>query len=109
MAGGFRRQLRQLDRRHRGTTEQVEQLLNAIRAKGIPERALRIPRVKGAPVYKLRIQLGESGTRQGRLIFFYEEGRVVPLFIYAKSDRENVLPPEIIDALRAAELLPGQM
>jgi len=43
------------------------------------------------------------------LIFFYEDGRVVPLFIYAKADRENVLTPEIIDALRAAELLPGEM
>ena len=107
----FRRQLQRIARKHRDATDSVDQVLNDIRRDGVPAKAHRIPGLKGAEVYKLRVPIGGSGARAARLIFYYDRERLEPLFVYAKADTEDIPSGEILDALKAADLLypePGQ-
>lgn len=101
----FRRELFRLNRKQRGTTEAVEAILDDIAANGLPSTAMQIPGVGGRPVFKLRIRVGRRGKRACRLIVHYEDGTAEPLFIYAKNDRANIEPVEIVAALRTAGLI----
>ena len=63
----------------------------------------RLARLGGRPIYKGRLQTGSRETRGGaRLIYAYEENRVVALRLYLKSDRETIADQAILDALNAA-------
>lgn len=100
----YQRELRKVTRKHPNTTRTIEWIVSSIQADGLPASATKIPNLGGMPVYKMRTRIGRAGKRRGRLVFHYENGKVTPLFIYFKGDREDVTPVEIIEALRAADL-----
>ena len=99
----FRRNLKKIDKKYRGTADRVGEILGEIESTGVePRRAKKIPGLDGVPVYKLRIRADRTRGRDARLIFYYDDKKLVPLFIYTKADREDVGLAEIRDALYAA-------
>ena len=104
MPPAFRRQLRRIDRKHPGTADAVAGTLEDIANRGVPHKALRIPGLQGAPVYKLRIPLSGAGTLAARLILHYDGKVPTPLFAYTKADTVDIATREIRNALRAAGL-----
>ncbi len=103
----FIRELKRIERKHRGTTDRLEESLGYIDslAEGVPRQADPIPYLNGRPVYKLRIKADRTKGRDARLIFYYDGDLLVPLFIYTKADRETVAAAEIRDALAEMDLL----
>ena len=101
----FRRQLKRIDRKHRGATRAIETLLQEIAANGMPPNAMRLPGIGGSPVFKVRVRVGHHGKQSCRLILHYESGVATPLLIYMKSDTEDVSPTEVINALRTAGII----
>lgn len=77
--------------------------LEGVSATGPGPAHHRLARVGGRPIYKARLRTGSSGTRGGaRLIYAYEEHRVIALRLYLKSDQETIADQAILDALNAA-------
>ena len=100
----YQRDLKKVTKKHPNTTKTVCKIIKEIEAKGIPAKALRMVGLNKAPVYKIHTRIGRFGKHRGRFIFHYENGNVVPLFIFFKGDREDVTSKEIIKAMRAAGL-----
>lgn len=103
----FLRALKRIERKHRGTTDRLEETLSYIDslAEGVPRQADLVPHSSGRPVYKLRIKADRAKGQDARLIFYYDGDLLVPLFIYTKADRETVAAAEIRDALAEMGLL----
>lgn len=66
----------------------------------------RIPGLHNAPVYKVRLACGNQGTRGGyRVIYYCAEQMVRAMFIYRKSEQQDMAPGVIGHALRMCGLL----
>ena len=103
----FGKCLKSLARKHKSAPEDVERALSQCAENGPPARADQIRNLGGLPVFKQRLRLGDKGTRGGaRLIYYCDEECVVALFLYSKSDQEDIAVKELRDALAAAGLLP---
>ena len=84
----------------------VDAALNRYAATGESTTSFRLMRVKGLPVFKDRLAFGNRGKRgAARIIYYCDSERVVALFLFAKSRREDVPTREIRDALISAGLL----
>lgn len=61
---------------------------------------MKIPGLGGAPVYKVRLPLGDKGRRGGaRLIYYCASDLVLAMYAYAKSDIADIPVNQIRDAL----------
>src|SRR6185437_7134328 len=90
--------------KYRDFERQLARQLDALGAAAFPQGDL-IPGLNGAPVFKLRMPLGNHGKRGGaRLVYYCSEQAVVPLFVYSKNDLTDLTPHVIVDALAKAGL-----
>ena len=97
---GFARSRKRCSKKNPGLDEAIADAVNRYAAKG-PTGADQIPNLNGCPVFKERLRPRNRGSRGGaRIIFYCDDVYVVPLFLYMKSDREDVPPKEIISALK---------
>lgn len=88
----------------------VREFLEDRARSGADATSQKIPGVGGGSVFKNRLRLGNMGKRKGaRIIFYCDEERVVPLFIYAKNQIADIPVNEIKDALREFGLLPSHL
>lgn len=68
----------------------------------------RYPTLDGLPVFKDRLGYGNVGKRGGaRVIYYCDDGRVVPLFVYVKAKDADIPAHEIRAALAAASSMPA--
>ena len=105
-AQGFARILKQLSKKHPNLEDRVTEALRRYAAQGPTPRSAQIPGLDGKPVFKERLPLRDKGRRGGaRIIYYCDEDKVVPLFLYLKTSREDIPVNEIRDALKAAHLL----
>lgn len=103
---GFTRNLKKLAGKHLGLEVSVCEALETYASQGPTGRSTRIPGLAGAPVFKERLALGDRGRRAGaRIIYYCNEEKVVPLFVYVKASQKDIPVNEIRDALKAANLL----
>lgn len=99
----FHRDLRKIVRRHTRVEAVALKALEQVAAGRSAPTHHRLARLGGRPIYKARLPTGSRGTRGGaRLIYAYEENRVIALRLYLKSDRETIADQAILDALNAA-------
>jgi hypothetical protein len=104
----FQRDLKQLAKKHRSLPADVDTLLTAIATAQLP-LGDRIPGVRGLPVFKDRVALGNKGASGGaRLIYYCAENLVVALALYAKNDMANMQANTIYEALKDAGLVPEE-
>lgn len=90
--------------------ETVREFLKDCSKSGAVAPSHKIPGVGKGSVFKSRLPLGNMGKRKGaRIIFYCDEERVVPLFIYAKNQTADIPVNEIKDALREFGLLPSHL
>ena len=102
----FDRQAKPLEKRDREFGPALAGLLDSI-AKTAKPPGDRQPGVGGAPVYKVRFRIGNKSQRDGaRLIYYCSDTLLLPMYIYAKSDIENIHSSTILKALKAAGLVP---
>jgi mRNA-degrading endonuclease RelE of RelBE toxin-antitoxin system len=101
----FTNDLNRLDRKYRGVADRVEREL-ADWARMDEPCGNRIPGMGGRRVYKHRCAgVDGRGKRGGlRIIYLWDETRLVALFVYAKTEWEDVQPKEIAEALRTIGL-----
>ena len=87
-----RRSIERLSKKDRRVADTVEQELDGLARQRKPPRD-RIPGLRGRPVFKRRIRIGNRLA--GRLIVFVDEDRVVGIVVYAKNKTENLTAKEI--------------
>lgn len=115
----FARSLKQLSKKHPELKDAVSAVLMRAVNSGPPDDADRIPGLDCHPVYKQRVRLRNQGKRgAARIIYFCSENgekrRVYGLFLFVKSDREDVHSASIRDAMKSEGLFeldessPGQ-
>ena len=103
---GFVRILKKLAGKHPGLKISVCEALKICASQGPGERSTQIPGLGGEPVFKERLTLRDKGRRGGaRIIYYCNEEKVVPLFVYVKASQNDVPVNEIRNALKAAQLL----
>ena len=94
-----------LSRKHPGLVDTVEDALKEYAAGGSAGTSMRIPGLNERPVFEERLPVDGKGKRGGvRLIYYCDEKLVVAIFVYTKSEQQNVHRKEIREALKAAEL-----
>ena len=102
----FERSLERLVRKHPELEETVEAALRGYASNGPGRNSDKIPGLSGQPVFKQRLRLSGQGQRgAARIVYYCDSDRVLALFVYVKSGRDNVSPGEIRDALESAGLL----
>ena len=95
----FERNVSRLSRKHRDITEMVDEFLSAAARRDVPV-GVKIPGLEGAAVYKVRLPLRGAGKRSGaRLIYYCSPDLVLAMYVYAKSDTEDIPVKELRDAL----------
>lgn len=104
----FHKSLQHLQRKHRDLPAAITKTLKAIAESGVPEGD-QIPGLDGRPVYKTRVGFGNVGKRGGaRLVYGLTEALVVAMFVYLKSEMENLPTIVIKEAIAAGALEPPQ-
>ena len=102
----FADNLKNLSKKYAGLSGAVDAALNQYAATGESATSFRLIRVKGLPVFKDRLAFGNRGKRgAARIIYYCDPERVLALFLFAKSKREDAPTREILDALKSAGLL----
>ena len=102
----FADNLKNLSKKYAGLSGAVDAALNQYAATGESATSFRLIRVKGLPVFKDRLAFGNRGKRgAARIVYYCDPERVLALFLFAKSKREDVPTREILDALKSAGLL----
>lgn len=97
----FSRSLRDLERTYRNIRRDLEALFSKLESTGPrPNRSI------GQRVFKERcassdMQRGQSGGF--RVLILRRGTDLIPLFIFAKADRENITPEEIRNLIRSLE------
>ena len=108
-SGEFEKALQSSTRKDRRLREQVDKVL-ALRLEQGPGNDPKLQRVEGSPVFTTRIPAQGCGKRGGaRVIYYCDHERLLPLFIYIKSKKENTNREDIgqiRNALQAAGLWP---
>ena len=100
MPRGFTPIWKRLRRRHPEVREVVEELLHDLASLDSSPLGDQVTGVEGRSIYKIRLATGNRGRRAGaRLLYLYDEHRVVALAVYAKNDRGNISPKELQDIL----------
>lgn len=103
----YERNVKQLNKKHRDIPKALEKQLEALCKENDP-RADQIPGLNGLPVFKLRVAFGNVGKSGGaRLIYYWNDGLVMGMFAYVKSERENIPTESILRALEDAGLMPS--
>ena len=98
----FNSDVERLARKHRDFEGTVDEFLKAAR-RGAPD-GMQIPGLGGAPVFKVRLPLGDKGKRGGaRLIYYCSPDLVLAMYAYAKSDTEDIPVTQIRDALSSLQ------
>ena len=99
----FHRDLRRIVRRHTRVEAGALEALEQVAEDGPAPTHHRLARLGGRLIYKARLPTGSRGKSGGaRLVYAYEENRVIALRLYLKSDRESIADQAILDALNAA-------
>lgn len=95
----FDRELKKLNKKHRGLTEEVENILDGLASNRMPDG----DRLKGYgehQVFKIRCGIGTIGKRKGaRIIYCRDDSGLGALTIYLKSRKADVLSREIMNRL----------
>jgi len=101
----FEDNLKKLAKKERAIDQVAREALSEIAAaEHVPGD--QIPGLGGAPVYKLRLACGNRGKRGGyRLIFYCAERLVRGMFVYKKTETEDIPTKVIAFALKAAGLI----
>jgi len=101
----FNRQLKKLGKKHRRLHGIVQECLNDICTDAIPDGD-SLTRLRGLPVFKIRCSTGEDkGLRSGaRIIYYKNDSKFVALYIYLKSDRNDISDKEILKILKSNHL-----
>ena len=90
--------VKQLSKKYPKLTDAIDEALRAF-ASAYPPPGDKIPNLKGQPVFKQRIPLGDHGQRGGaRIIYYCDDNRVLAMFLYAKNQDETPIK-EIREAL----------
>ena len=99
----FNSDVERLASKHRGFARTVDEFLKAAARRDVPN-AMQIPGLGGAPVFKVRLPLGDRGKRGGaRLIYYCSPDLVLAMYAYAKSDTEDIPVTQIRDALSSLQ------
>ena len=102
---GFEKDVRALAKKYPAFKSDIDSVVDEIAAADKLPGDL-IPGLDGAPVFKLRIPYGNRGKRGGaRLIYYCAENLLIPMYLYAKADTENIATAVIREALKGAGLL----
>ena len=97
----FENDLKSVLKKHPDLGRPVSDAIEKIAASGTEPTDDRIGGVGKQPVFKRRLKLRNTGKRGGaRLIFYCSEDLVVPLFLYLKTNKSDILPAEITRALK---------
>lgn len=92
----FDKNLDKLERKQRGLTASVREYLEQCAARQ-PDRRYKLQGMNDRPVFKERLALPGIGKRRGaRIIVYCDDDVVIPLSIYAKSER-GIVPEGIIN------------
>ena len=106
----FSNDLKQLSKKYPNIGASVSDILKEISHRGLETTDNCIPGLRGHPVYKRRLRLGNKGKKGGaRLIFYFTEDILIALLVYAKSSKEYVSPKEIEEALQSVKLPPRDL
>lgn len=75
-----------------------------------PGKDPRLKKVKGLPVFKMRIPAQGRGKRGGaRIVYYHDQERLLALSIFLKSEKADMSPADreqILEALQEAGLWP---
>lgn len=75
----FEKNLRQIEKKHRGFSATAQSALEKYREDGPTPTSDRMIGVGGLPVYKERLPLPGIGKREGaRIIYYCDEAQVIP-------------------------------
>ena len=92
----FDNNLEKLERKQRGLATSVREYLEQCAVRQ-PDRRYKLQGMNDLPVFKERLSLPGIGKRRGaRIIVYCDDDVVIPLSIYAKSER-GVVPAGVIN------------
>ncbi len=96
----FSSELKKLSRRHHGLKDTIDNKIVELASGEEKNLGDKIPKLKGRPVFKKRIEYGNLSKRKGsRMIYYYDDEFLIALFIYLESDRADIPIKEIKKAL----------
>lgn len=94
----FERNVSRLSRKHRHIAETTDEFLDGAARRGVPV-GMKIPGLDGAPVYKVRLPLGAGKRGGARLIYYCSADLVLAMYLYAKSDTEDIPVKRLREAI----------
>ena len=105
---GFDRDIKQLSKKHRQLSGAIDQKLDELVVANDPSADGPLRGLKGLPVFKVRVAHGNSGKRgAARMIYYWNEGLVMPFFVYVKNEVDDIPEKSILRALQDAGLVPS--
>lgn len=96
----FKSELKKLSRKYPGIQQEIECTLDDLANNRIASGD-KIRNVRGNPVFKIRIRIGNMGKRKGgRIIYYKDDKELYALVLYPKNARVNIESEKIVRMLK---------